>query len=85
MLVQIGPSIGFPHDEYSRAAKLHPEGVRHEANDEESCNRGDHLRELCVGARQGEWKHSIEAVHDDCLPARGGHLREACGVREFHT
>ena len=36
-----------------------------------------------MGARQGGWKRSIEPVHADCLPVRGGHLRETDGVREF--
>ena len=45
MPVQGGPDGGAPRDEYSRAAKLQLEGVRHGANDKESYDRGDHLHE----------------------------------------
>ena len=45
MPVQAGPGGGARYDEYSQASKLHPERVRHGGNDEESCDRGDHLHE----------------------------------------
>lgn len=36
-------------------------------------------------AGQGEWKRNIGLVHADCLPVRGGDIREVDGVREFYT